>query len=136
MSNARNTIGNRLPEFILPLGIVVSLFVIFVPLPTQIMDFMLAANLAVAVIILLTTIYVRSPIELSVFPSLLLATTLARLALNVATTRLILTGGATEFENAAGQVVRSFGQFVAGRSDRYWISDLYHHRDHPIRCCD
>ena len=114
MSSAQNTLANKFPEVILPLGIIVSLFVIFVPLPTQVMDFMLAANLALAVLILLTSIYVRSPIELSVFPSLLLATTLARLALNIATTRLILTGGATEFENAAGHVVRSFGEFVAG----------------------
>ena len=98
----------------LPLGIIASLFVIFVPLPPSVMDVMLAANLAIAVVILLSTIYVRSPIELSVFPSLLLATTLGRLALNIATTRLILTGGATDYENAAGQVIRSFGEFVAG----------------------
>ena len=58
------------------------------------MDILLAANIAVAVMILLTTVYVGRPLELSIFPSLLLATTLARLALNVATTRLILTRGA------------------------------------------
>lgn len=114
MIKANNPIANKLPELILPLGIIASLFVIFVPLPTAIMDVMLAANLAIAVIILLATIYVRAPIELSVFPSLLLATTLARLALNIATTRLILTGGPVHYENAAGQVIRSFGEFVAG----------------------
>jgi flagellar biosynthesis protein FlhA len=102
------------PELILPVGIITCLFVIFVPLPPAVMDVLLAANISIAVIILLTTLYVRAPIELSVFPSILLATTLARLSLNIATTRLILTGGATDLENAAGQVIRSFGEFVAG----------------------
>ena len=62
-----------------------------VPLPAALMDVLLAANITIAVLILLTTIYVRQPLEFSVFPSMLLATTLARLVLNVATTRLILT---------------------------------------------
>lgn len=78
------------------------------------MDLLLAANISIAVIILLTTIYVRSPLEFSVFPSLLLVTTLARLSLNIATTRLILTNGATDFEGSAGQLIRAFGEFVAG----------------------
>jgi flagellar biosynthesis protein FlhA len=63
---------------------------------------------------LLTTIYVRTPLEFSVFPSLLLATTLARLVLNVATTRLILTRAPLDGPLAAGHVVRAFGEFVAG----------------------
>ncbi len=80
------------------------------------MDILLAANIAVAIVILLTTIYVKSPLELSVFPSLLLGTTLARLALNVGTTRLILTRGAIDQETAAGGVIQSFSQFVTGDS--------------------
>jgi flagellar biosynthesis protein FlhA len=68
----------------------------------------------VAVLVLLTTIYVRTPLEFSVFPSLLLATTLARLVLNVATTRLVLTRAGTEKLEAAGHVVASFADFVAG----------------------
>ena len=63
---------------------------------------------------LLTTIYVRTPLEFSIFPSLLLATTLGRLVLNVATTRLILTHAETQGMMAAGGVVKSFGEFVAG----------------------
>ncbi|MGH7137000.1 MAG: flagellar biosynthesis protein FlhA, partial [Pirellulales bacterium] len=70
--------------------------------------------ISVAVIMLLTTIYVRTPLEFSIFPSLLLATTLGRLVLNVASTRLILTRAASDGLEAAGGVVRSFGQFVAG----------------------
>ena len=89
----------RIPDFLLPIGIIACLLVIFVPLPAALMDVLLAANIAVAIVILLTTIYVKSPLELSVFPSLLLGTTLARLALNVGTTRLILTRGAIDHEN-------------------------------------
>ncbi|REK15911.1 MAG: flagellar biosynthesis protein FlhA [Planctomycetota bacterium] len=104
----------HLQDLILPVAIVASVLVILVPLPAAIMDLLLAANVAVAVIVLLTTVYVRTPLEFSVFPTLLLATTLSRLVLNVATTRLILTQAATDGMQAAGGVVQSFGQFVAG----------------------
>ena len=79
-------------DLILPISIIGCLVVILIPLPTAVLDLLLAANITVGVLILLTTIHVASPIEFSVFPTLLLATTLARLVLNVATTRLILTG--------------------------------------------
>src|SRR5690606_27528221 len=70
----------------------------------------------IGVIVLLTTVYVATPLEFSIFPSLLLATTLARLVLNVATTRLILTGADSQQTNAAGGVIRAFGEFVSGDS--------------------
>ncbi len=101
-------------DLILPLCIVASVVVILVPVPSPVMDVLLAANVTVAVIVLLTTIYVRTPLEFSVFPSLLLATTLARLVLNVATTRLILTEAGSKGMLAAGGVVKSFGEFVSG----------------------
>ncbi|MDZ4821313.1 MAG: flagellar biosynthesis protein FlhA [Planctomycetota bacterium] len=104
----------RLQDLILPVGIIASVLVILVPMPTPLMDILMSSNIAVAVIILLTTIYVRTPLEFSVFPSLLLATTLARLVLNVATTRLILTRAPTDGDMAAGHVVKEFGEFVAG----------------------
>ena len=106
----------RWPEYLLPVGIIACLLVIFLPLPTMVMDLLLAANLSMAIIILLSTVYVKSPLELSLFPSILLATTLGRLALNVATTRLILTKGATDRELAAGGVIDSFANFVTGDS--------------------
>lgn len=109
-------LSKRLPDLLLPVGIIACLLVIFVPLPPGLMDILLAANISVAVMILLTTVYVKSPLELSVFPSLLLGTTLARLALNVGTTRLILTRGAIDHEAAAGGVIQSFSQFVTGDS--------------------
>jgi flagellar biosynthesis protein FlhA len=104
----------RIQELIFPLGIIGSVLVILVPLPPSLMDILLATNISVAVLVLLTTIYIRNPLELSIFPSLLLATTLGRLVLNVATTRLILSHAATNGMTAAGEVVKSFGEFVAG----------------------
>lgn len=105
---------SRIKDLVLPIGIITSVLVILMPLPTPLMNLLLTANITAGVIILLTTIYVKTPLEFNIFPSLLLATTLARLVLNVATTRLILTGAATEGMDAAGGVIQSFGEFVAG----------------------
>ena len=101
-------------DLILPIAMIASVLVIMVPLPPALMDVLLAGNITVAVIVLLTTIYVRTPLEFSIFPSLLLATTLGRLVLNVATTRLILTRAETHGSQAAGSVIETFGNFVAG----------------------
>src|SRR5882724_3044252 len=93
---ASNTIFQRLQAnrgMLFPFACISLLVVILVPLPTQALDFLLIMNITLSVIILVTTIYVKSPLEFAVFPSLLLAITLFRLVLNVATTRLILTGG-------------------------------------------
>jgi flagellar biosynthesis protein FlhA len=109
MNKARNW-----AQWLVPIGIVACLMIIFVPMPAAIMDMLLAANITIAVIILLTTVYVRTPLELSIFPSLLLATTMMRLSLNIATTRLILTRGSVDGHLAAGEVINSFGGFVAG----------------------
>ncbi|MEM7785204.1 MAG: flagellar biosynthesis protein FlhA [Planctomycetota bacterium] len=107
---------SKVTDLLLPFGIIASLSIIFVPLPAGIIDILLAGNIALAVIILLSTIYAKSPLELSVFPAILLITTLARLALNIATTRLILTRGPIDGEMAAGGVIHSFSQFVTGDS--------------------
>lgn len=104
----------RYRDLVLPLGIIGCLVVILVPLPPVLMDMLLAANITISVIVLLTTVYVATPLEFSIFPSLLLATTLSRLVLNVATTRLILTGAEARQMGAAGGVIQSFGEFVAG----------------------
>jgi flagellar biosynthesis protein FlhA len=104
----------KLKDLILPIGIIASLLVILMPLPPALMNILLTANITAAVIILLTTIYVSTPLEFNIFPSLLLATTLARLVLNVATTRLILTGAQEDGMSAAGGVIQRFGEFVAG----------------------
>jgi flagellar biosynthesis protein FlhA len=104
----------RLQDLILPVGIISSVLVIMIPLPPALMDVLLSSNITVAVLVLLTTVFVRTPLEFNIFPSLLLATTLFRLVLNVATTRLILTHAGADGLWAAGGVVKAFGEFVAG----------------------
>src|SRR5579862_3783991 len=76
---------------VFPLAFISLLLVILVPLPTSVLDVLLVFNITMSVMVLVTTIYVQSPLEFAVFPSLLLAVTMFRLVLNVATTRLILT---------------------------------------------
>ncbi len=104
--------GNR--DLALVLAIVAILFAILVPLPSPFLDLLLIVNITVSLLVLLTTLYVKAPLDFSAFPSLLLMTTLYRLALNVASTRLILDKAGTEREAAAGQVIEVFGRFVAG----------------------
>src|SRR3954454_15865403 len=106
---------------IFPLALITLLLVILVPLPTQILDLLLVVNITLSVVVLVTTIYVKSPLEFAVFPSLLLAVTLFRLVLNVATTRLILTAGDRFGDpqsalHGAGEVVMAFAGFVTGGS--------------------
>jgi len=103
--------------FFVPVAFVFLIGVILVPLPPTIIDLLISANLALAAVILLTTLYVQRPLDFSVFPSLLLGTTLMRLVLNIATTRLILTADADSPETAvavAGRVIEAFSAFVAG----------------------
>ena len=91
------------------------IFVILIPLPTMAMDFLLLINILLSMVILMTVMYIRGPLEFSSFPSLLLAMTLLRLVLNTATTRLILSNGA-QGTAAAGHVVEAFGLFVSANS--------------------
>jgi flagellar biosynthesis protein FlhA len=94
---------------IVSIFVIVIILMIIVPLSTGMLDFMYILNLALSLTILLGTMYIKEALEFSVFPSLLLITTLFRLALNVASTRLIL------LENGeAGQVIKTFGNFVIG----------------------
>ena len=80
----------------------------------SLLDVLLSANLTVAVVVLLTTLAIHTPQEFSAFPTILLTTTLTRLVLNVATARLVLTRGGIDGLEAAGDVIRAFGTFVAG----------------------
>ena len=109
----------RFKPLVVPVAFISLLMVIVVPLPTAIMDLLLVMNLALAAVILLTTVFVEKPLEFSVFPSLLLGTTLYRLVLNIATTRLILSADASSAQgavDAAGKVIETFADFVAGGS--------------------
>ena len=98
----------RLSHSVLPMLIVAIVIVMVVPLPAMLLDLLLASNISLAVVILLTAVMSRRALDFSVFPSLLLITTLVRLALNVSSTRLILSHG------AAGKVIESFGHVVVG----------------------
>ena len=94
-------------------GIVGVLMIMIIPLPTPVLDIMLSLNITIAVLTLLVTIYAVKPLDFSVFPSLLLLSTLFRLSLNIASTRLILLNGHNG-SLAAGKVINSFGSFVVG----------------------
>lgn len=94
-------------------GVVAILVVMLIPMPTIILDMMLSISISLSLLILITSMFMTSPLEFSIFPSLLLVTTLLRLALNVASTRLILLNG-DKGSDAAGTVIKSFGEFVIG----------------------
>ena len=128
----------RIQDLILPIGMIASILVIMVPVPAELMDLLLAANITIAVIMLLTTLYVRTPLEFNIFPSLLLATTLFRLVLNVATTRLILTRAAQR-RPAGGRRRGADLRRVRHRrrhrhrQDRRRPDHLLDHRPDPVR---
>lgn len=100
-------------DAMLGIGVVIILTIMLLPLPSHAIDVLLVINITLALVILLIVIYTISPLEFSIFPSLLLITTLYRLSLNVASTRLILLHG-HEGTAAAGNVIRAFGYFVVG----------------------
>src|SRR4051812_49892713 len=93
----------NLPKLAVPLGVVGIIMLLVVPVPVGILDFLIAVNILFALVILLTTMFVKKPLDFSVFPSLLLIATLFRLGLNVASTRLVLG------EGQAGAVIHAFG---------------------------
>ena len=95
-------------DVFLAAGVIAILAIIIVPLPTPILDVLLALNITFALIILMVAVYTTEPLQFSVFPGLLLLVTLFRLSLNIASTRLILG------EAYAGEVISSFGTFVVG----------------------
>ncbi len=93
--------------------IVAILAIIIVPLPSGVLDFFLALSIAISVLIILISIYIPKPTDLSTFPTLVLIVTLFRLALNIATTRMILSEGHNGPE-AVSDIIASFGKFVVG----------------------
>ena len=93
-------------DLVLAVLLVCIVFMMILPLPTQAIDLLIGTNLALAAILLMASVYLQDVVELSSFPSILLLTTLFRLALSISTTRLILLQG------DAGHIVETFGQFV------------------------
>ncbi len=96
-----------------PIAIVGLVAVMLIPLPPLILDLLVSLSISIGMIVLLTALHIRSPLDFSVFPSVLLLVTVFRLALNIASTRRILLHG-SEGTHAAGSVIEAFGQFVVG----------------------
>jgi flagellar biosynthesis protein FlhA len=101
-------------DLAIAIGLMTVLGVMVVPLPPIMLDIFLAFSIAVSVGILLISVYSKKPLDFSTFPTVLLITTLLRLSLNVASTRNILLKGPSEGTAAAGEIIRSFGEFVVG----------------------
>ena len=102
-------------DLFIAIALLAIISVMIIPLPPVLLDVALTFSLSLSLLILLTSIYIKRTLDFTSFPSLLLMTTLFRLALNVATTRLILTHG-HEGPQAAGGVIQSFGNFVVGNN--------------------
>ena len=109
----------EIPDFLkrgdiaLALGIIAILVILLLPMPTWLLDFSLAISITFSVVILMTVLFIRNPLELNTFPTILLIATMLRLALNLASTRLILSDGHTG-TGSAGRVIEAFGNFVVG----------------------
>ncbi|MGZ6289790.1 MAG: flagellar biosynthesis protein FlhA, partial [Bdellovibrionota bacterium] len=101
-------------DLLMAVGLIGILVLMIVPLPPFMIDIFLTLSIAVSMVLLLTSTYAKKPLDFSVFPSLLLTITLFRLALNVATTRLVLLHGPEQGTAAAGAIIRAFGDFVVG----------------------
>src|SRR5215475_1820278 len=114
--SAISTVGpklNRASEWIMPIAAVGLIFVMLVPVPSLVLDILLALSITAAILVLLSAIQILRPSQFSVFPSLLLILTLFRLSLNLASSRRILLHG-NEGVSAAGHVIEAFGSFVVG----------------------
>ncbi len=110
LDNVKNITRNGLGA---PILLVVMMAMIVVPLAPFMLDVFFSFNISLALVVLLVTIYTLRPLDFSLFPTVLLVTTLLRLALNVASTRVVLLNGHTGGD-AAGQVIKAFGEFVVG----------------------
>jgi len=95
-------------DILLAFGLILMLGLLLIPLPAPLLDFLLSLNITFAVLVIVVSLYIQSPLDISIFPGLLLVLTLFRLGLNVSSTRLIL------IEGYAGKVIESFGSFVVG----------------------
>jgi len=103
---------NENSDLAVAIGLLLVMVVMIVPIPPLLLDLLVAASLAIAILVMLVSVYTKRPLDFSTFPSVLLVTTLFRLSLNVASTRNILLRGGSEGTAAAGEIIRSFGEFV------------------------
>ncbi|MEX3956738.1 EscV/YscV/HrcV family type III secretion system export apparatus protein [Trinickia sp. EG282A] len=101
-------IAAKRQDVMLAVMLLVAVFMMIIPLPTALVDLMIAINLTISIVLLMMALYIREPLEFSAFPSVLLITTLYRLALTISTTRLIL------LQADAGEIIYTFGAFAVG----------------------
>ena len=119
MNSAAVKKNSGLNDIFLAIVVVAIIVVMIIPIPVVLLDALIAINIALALTILLVGMYVKEPLELSIFPSLLLFTTLFRLALNISATRHIL------LHAYAGKLISAFGDFVVGGN--YVVGIVYIH---------
>ena len=100
-------------SLVAPMIIIIMLAMMMLPLPAFVLDIFFSFNIALAIIVLLTSLYTVKPLDFMVFPTVLLVSTMLRLSLNVASTRVVLTEGHTG-PDAAGKVIEAFGHFLIG----------------------
>ena len=121
MSDTKEPIGSILrrsflrSDLFLAFAVAAIVVILIIPMPPWVLDVMLSLSLTLAVLVLMTVIFIQKALELNTFPVILLMTTLLRLALNLASTRLILQNG-HEGTDAAGQVIQAFGGFIMGEN--------------------
>ncbi len=113
MAEATLPLGNVWLKMAAPILVILVLSMMVLPLPPFLLDLLFTFNIALSMIVLLISLYTRKALEFSVFPTVLLITTLMRLSLNVASTRIVLMEGHTG-PDAAGKVIEAFGQFLVG----------------------
>ena len=105
--------GAGLRAAAVPMLIIMILTMMILPVPPFLLDLLFTFNIALAIIVLLVSLYTLKPLDFAVFPTVLLMTTLLRLSLNVASTRVVLLHGHSG-PDAAGKVIEAFGQFLVG----------------------
>jgi flagellar biosynthesis protein FlhA len=108
----------RYSDLVVAFAVVMVIFMLFIPLPPVVLDILISLNITMALVVVLITMYTLEPLNFSIFPTLLLITTLFRLALNVSATRLILLHG-SQGPGVAGKVIESIGHVVVGGN--YWV---------------
>ena len=113
MSKVGTWEASKLRPLLLPVAAISMIFVMLIPIPSFVLDLLLAASITASVIVFLTAVQIRRAVDFSVFPTLLLLLTMFRLSLNLASSRMILLHG-HEGTHAAGSVIEAFGQFVVG----------------------
>ncbi len=111
MDRLKNLLGRN--DLVFAVSVVGVMGIMLLPMPAFVLDVLLSISISISVVVLLTSVYIKKPLDFSVFPSLLLIVTLYRLSLNIATTRIILLRG-HEGPTAAGTVINAFGNFVVG----------------------